>query len=163
MAQSEKKGIIAQFKEFINRGNVIDLAVGVIVGGAFTTIVNTLVNDIVNPFISFLTGGSSEMSGLSVDLGGNVVNFGALIGVIINFLITAAVVFAIVKALNNAQKLGKKVIPGLGGKDGDAAAEDAAESAEPEERRCPFCREPIAEDATRCPHCTSKLEGYSGE
>ena len=82
MAQSEKKGIIVEFKEFINRGNVIDLAVGVIVGGAFTTIVNTLVNDIVNPFISFLTGGSSEMSGLSVDLGGNVVNFGALIGVI---------------------------------------------------------------------------------
>ena len=66
-------------------------------------------------------------------------------------------------AMEIARVLDLRPIPGLGGKDGDAAAEDAAESAEPEERRCPFCREPIAEDATRCPHCTSKLEGYSGE
>ena len=151
-----KSKILNEFKEFINRGNVIDLAVGVIVGGAFTTIVNALVNDVVNPFISFLTGGSSEMSGLSVDLGGNVNNFGVLLGAVINFLITAVVVFAIVKALNNAQKLGKKVIPGLNGSDAEAAEE-------PKPRLCPYCKQEIAEDATRCPHCTSKLEGYAGE
>lgn len=168
--QEGKKGIVAEFKEFINRGNVIGLAVGVIVGGAFNTIVNTLVGNVINPFISFLTGGSSGMSGLSVDLGGNIVNFGALIGAVINFLITAAVVFAIVKALNKAQDLGKKVVPKLGVKGGgDSAAkapdEEGATAADEarQARLCPFCREPIAEDATRCPHCTSKLEGYSGE
>ena len=151
-----KSKILNEFKEFINRGNVIDLAVGVIVGGAFTTIVNALVNDVVNPFISFLTGGSSEMSGLSVDLGGNVINFGVLLGAVINFLITAVVVFAIVKALNNAQKLSKKVIPGLNGSDDEVVEE-------PKPRLCPYCKQEIAEDATRCPHCTSKLEGYAGE
>lgn len=146
--------IVQEFKEFINRGSVVDLAVGVIVGGAFTTIVNSLVNDVVNPFISFLTGGSGEMAGLAVTLGGNVINFGAFIGAIINFLITALVVFSIVKALNKVQRLGQKVIPGT---------EPKAAPAAPTPRTCPYCMQAIDDRATRCPHCTSKLEGYSGE
>lgn len=168
------KKIVQEFKEFINRGNVVDLAVGVIVGGAFTTIVNSLVNDVVNPLISFLTGGSNEMTGLTVDLGGSVIDFGAFVGAVVNFLITAVVVFAIVKALNKAQKLGQKVVPGFAGrggegKDGDkggaaasgGAAPTAPDGGEPQ-RVCPYCRQEIDPQATRCPHCTSKLEGYTG-
>ena len=162
------KKIVQEFKEFINRGNVVDLAVGVIVGGAFTTIVNSLVNDVVNPLISFLTGGSNEMTGLTVDLGGSVIDFGAFVGAVVNFLITAVVVFAIVKALNKAQKLGQKVVPGLAGKGGEGkdgdkgdAAPTAPDGGEPQ-RVCPYCRQEIDLQATRCPHCTSKLEGYTG-
>ena len=72
-----KKGILAEFQEFISRGNVMDLAVGVIIGGAFTAIVNSLVTNVISPLISFITGGSTEVPGMAVSLGGNTVDFGA--------------------------------------------------------------------------------------
>ncbi len=147
-------GLIKEFKEFISRGNVIDLAVGVIIGGAFTAIVNSLVNDIINPIISILTGGTGQVAGMSILLNGVEIKFGSFLGAVISFLITAAVLFLIIKAFNNAQKL-TKVIPGIG-KDGE-------EEAAPEPRTCPYCKQEIADDATRCPHCTSKLEGFDGE
>ena len=146
-------GLIKEFKEFISRGNVIDLAVGVIIGGAFTAIVNSLVNDIINPIISILTGGTDQVAGMSILLNGVEIKFGSFLGAVISFLITAAVLFLIIKAFNNAQKL-TKVIPGVGGKEEEAA---------PEPRVCPYCKQEIADDATRCPHCTSKLEGFDGE
>ena len=105
MARDGKKGIIAEFAEFINRGNVMDLAVGVIIGGAFTAVVNSLVNNVIQPLISFLTGGTKGVPGLSIDLNGSVVDFSAFISAIINFLITAAAVFAIVKALNELNRI----------------------------------------------------------
>ena len=95
------RNIAKEFQEFINRGNVMDLAVGVIIGGGFTAVMaNSLVGDVIQPLISFVTGGGTEVPGLALDLNGNVVNFSAFISAIINFLITAAAVFAIVKALN---------------------------------------------------------------
>lgn len=154
MAGDKKKGIIAEFAEFINRGNVMDLAVGVIIGGAFTAVVNSLVESVIQPLISFLTGGAEGVPGLSIDLNGNVIDFSAFISAIINFLITAAAVFAIVKALNKLNELK------------DLAAEKAGlakkeeEEAAPAPRTCPYCKSEIADDATRCPHCTSKLDGY---
>ena len=94
------KKIVKEFQDFISRGSVVDLAVGVIVGGAFTTIVNSLVANIIQPLISFITGGGAEIPGLAINLNGNIVDFGAFLSAVINFLITAAAVFAIVKALN---------------------------------------------------------------
>ena len=146
-------GLLKEFKEFISRGNVMDLAVGVIIGGAFTAIVNSLVNDIINPLISILTGGTEQVSGMSVVFNGVEIKFGNFLGAIISFLITAAVLFAIIKAFNNAQKLAK-LVPGVGGKEEEAA---------PEPRVCPYCKQEIADDATRCPHCTSVLPGFDGD
>lgn len=120
----EKKSIIAEFKEFINRGSAIDMAVGIIIGGAFTTIVNSLINDIINPLISIITGGGVVGQGLSIQVGSAVINFGALIGAIINFLLIAIVVFAIIKSMNTmrdkAAALTKK-------KEEEAAAEPEPE------------------------------------
>lgn len=154
---NEKKGILAEFQEFISRGNVMDLAVGVIIGGAFTAIVNSLVENVINPLISFLTGGSTEVPGMAISLGGNVVDFGAFLGAIINFLITAAAVFAIVKSLNALNEMKEKAAQKVG------LVKEEEEQAAPAPRLCPFCRQEIPEDATRCPHCTSKLDGYENE
>lgn len=154
MARGGKKGIIAEFAEFINRGNVMDLAVGVIIGGAFTAVVNSLVSNVIQPLISFLTGGTKGVPGLSIDLNGSVVDFSAFISAIINFLITAAAVFAIVKALNELNRI-KDIAAEKAG-----LAKKAEEDAKPAPRLCPYCKQEIAGNATRCPHCTSKLEGY---
>ncbi|MGN0079210.1 MAG: MscL family protein, partial [Eggerthellaceae bacterium] len=76
----KSKGLIAEFKEFINQGNAMDMAVGVIIGGAFTAIVNSLIDDIINPVISIVTGGGEVGQGLSIQIGSAVINFGSLIG-----------------------------------------------------------------------------------
>lgn len=102
------KALLNEFKEFINRGNVMDMAVGVIIGGAFTAIVTSLTDNIINPLIAVIAGGSAtEISGLVVP--GTNIDFGAFIGACINFLIVAAIVFAIVKAFNKAQEIGDKL------------------------------------------------------
>ena len=100
----KSKGLIAEFKEFINQGNAMDMAVGVIIGGAFTAIVNSLIDDIINPVISIVTGGGEVGQGLSIQIGSAVINFGSLIGAIINFLLIALVVFAIVKSMNTMKE-----------------------------------------------------------
>ena len=105
----EKKGFIAEFKEFISRGNVIDLAVGVIIGTAFTAIVNSLVDDIVMPIIGYLIGGVSFESFKATlpAIAGNdpaVIAYGAFIQAVINFLLIALVVFCVIKAINKMQK-----------------------------------------------------------
>lgn len=106
MTKDGKKGIVAEFAEFINRGNVMDMAVGVIIGGAFTAVVNALVTNVIQPLISFVTGGAPGVPGLSIDLNGSVIDFSAFISAVINFLITAAAVFAIVKAMNEVTASG---------------------------------------------------------
>ena len=155
MADKKKKTILEEFGEFIARGNVMDLAVGVIVGGAFTTVVNSLVEDVVNPFVSIFTGGTADVPGMAITINGISIDFGAFLGSILNFLITAAAVFAIVKALNafnEAKELAAKKV-GL-----EKKQEEEARAPEP--RRCPYCLSEIPDAACRCPNCTSKLEGY---
>lgn len=147
------KRVIEEFVAFISRGNVIDLAVGVIIGGAFTSVVNSLVNNVITPLISFLTGGTPEVGGLTLVLGGQELNFSAFIGDIISFLITALAVFAIIKAVNAAAELKELAAKKAG------LAKETEEKPKP--RTCPFCKQEIADDATRCPHCTAKLEGYA--
>lgn len=133
------KGFINEFKEFINRGNVMDLAVGVIIGGAFTAIVTALTTSIINPTIEVIAGGGTEtISGLVVP--GTNIDFGAFIAAVLNFLIIAFVVFLLVKGINKVQSVGKK------------------EESQVEAPLCPYCKTEIPEGATRCPHCTSILD-----
>ena len=137
------KSFIKEFKEFISKGNVMDMAVGVIIGGAFTAIVTSLVDDILMPLISILTGGL-DFSGLSIALGTGegaaTFNYGAFITAVINFLLIALVIFLIIKALN---KFSKK--------------QEDDKKEEPTTKICPHCKSEINIEATRCPHCTSEL------
>ena len=153
MAQG-KRGIVAEFQEFISRGNVIDLAVGVIIGGAFTTVVNSLVSNIITPLLSFLTGGAPGVPGMSITLGGQTIDFSAFIGDVISFLITAAAVFSIVKGVNAFNEM-RDLAAERAGLPTNQGRESATEP-----RTCPYCRQEIADEATRCPHCTAALEGY---
>lgn len=138
------KKFFSEFKEFINRGNVMDLAVAVIIGGAFTSIVTALTTNIINPLISVIAGGGADtISGLVVP--GTDIDFGAFISACINFLIVAFVVFLLVKAVNKAQDLGNK----LTGK------EEEAPKAAPV---CPYCLEEVKEGATRCSHCAGVFD-----
>lgn len=134
--------IVNEFKEFVARGNVMDMAVGIIVGGAFTAIVNSLVTDIINPLITLLTGGSALAPSLVVAG----IDFGKFIGQIINFLIISFVVFCMVKGLNSMRA---KM---------DAVSKKPCEDkpAEPAPT-CPYCLEEVKAGATRCPHCGSEL------
>ncbi len=134
------KKFLGEFKKFIARGNVMDMAVGIIIGGAFTSIVTSLVNDIINPIIGLVGGKNFDQ--YSVTLNGTaVLNYGKFITAVINFLIVAFVVFLILKTVNNiAEKFSKK--------------EDAPKKT----KKCPFCKTEIDIEATRCPHCTSILE-----
>ena len=135
------KKFIAEFKEFISRGSVMDLAVGMIIGAAFTAIVTSLVEDIIMPIVSLAMGGINvDQIGIQL-AGGEVIRIGAFIGAIINFIIIAFVIFMIVKTLNKLQERRKS------GEDGEA----------PTVKICPFCQSEIHIDATRCPNCTSEL------
>ena len=128
-----------EFKQFISKGNVTYMAVGVIVGGAFTGIVNALVEDIINPAITLITGGSgTEVGGLNF----NGIDLGAFISAVINFLIIAFVLFNVVKAVNKMQSVVKK----------DEPAEEPAPAPV-----CPHCLEEVKEGATRCPHCGGEI------
>ena len=137
--------IANEFKEFIARGNMMDMAVGIIIGGAFTAIVNSLVADIIQPFITFVSGGTSETAS-SLVIPGTTIDFGAFISACINFLIIAIVVFCLIKGMNSLKAAGEKVL----GKEKEEEEEAAP-------RTCPFCFEEIHDEATRCPHCTAEL------
>ena len=158
---SEKKGFFASFAEFINRGSVIDLAVGVIIGGAFQGIVKSLVEDLIMPFVGLVTGGINFTDQFLVlklpegaesgtvyaslqaakDAGATVFAYGSFVTAVINFLIMALVIFALVRTINNLRDFRKKPV-------------DEA----PTTKQCPFCKSEIDIEATRCPHCTSVIE-----
>ena len=138
------------FKKFAMRGNVIDMAVGVIIGGAFGKIVTSVVNDIVMPPVGMLLG-NVDFSNLFISLNGKeyatleaakkagapVLAYGSFMNTVIDFLILAFIIFMMIRQIN---KLTPEPEP------------------KPEPRVCPYCKSEIADDATRCPHCTSHLE-----
>ncbi|MCR5785380.1 MAG: large conductance mechanosensitive channel protein MscL [Eubacterium sp.] len=136
------KGFIGEFKAFIMRGNVLDLAVGVIIGGAFTAIVTSLNEDIITPILGIF--GGTDFSNLTVKLGTGdaapVLSYGNFITAVINFLITALVIFCIVKTINKAADKLKK-----------------EEEAAPTTKKCPYCQSEIDILAVKCPHCTSDI------
>ena len=144
---SKGKGFISEFKKFIMRGNVVDMAVGVIVGGAFTSIVTSLNQDILTPILGIF--GGTDFSSLTVTLGSGenapVLAYGNFITAIINFLITALVIFCIIKLLNSLNDRLKK-------------KDETPAPAAPTTKICPYCKSTVAIDAVRCPHCTSELD-----
>lgn len=150
-------GVISEFKTFVNRGNVVDMAVGVIIGGAFTTVVTSFTANIVNPLINFVTGTTNGTPNLTVSVPGTTIvfDFGAFIGSVVNFLIVAITVFLMVKAFNKAQSLGEKGAKNLAKKAGREVGADAEPKTLPP--ACPYCLEEVKEGATRCPHCAAEL------
>ena len=134
------KKFLEEFKKFALRGNVLDMAVGVIVGGAFTGIVTSLTANFINPLLNLImTGGAGEISdGVAWTLGAAVASF---LTTVVNFLITAFVLFLLLKGINKLVTLGKK-------KEAPAA---------PTTKKCPYCLSEIPIAATRCAHCTSEL------
>ena len=101
-------GFLAEFKTFIARGNVMDMAVGVIIGGAFSAITTSLINDIIMPLLGILTG-SISFADLSVEIGGAVVTYGNFVQAVLNFLVMAFVVFCMVKAMNSFHRKKEEV------------------------------------------------------
>lgn len=128
-----------EFKEFISRGSVIDMAIGLVMGSAFTAIVTAVVDNILMPIITGLTAGVNYED-LVVNVGGATLKIGSVINAIITFLIIALFMFFVVKAINKMKR---------------------EEPADPTTKTCPHCKSEIPLGATRCPNCTSKLEGYT--
>ncbi len=139
------KKLLSEFRDFIAKGNVLDLAVGVIIGGAFSTIVTSLTDNIIKPLINCI--GGAKVQGKIHLVGENYIDYGAFISAIINFLIMAVIIFAIVKCVNEltaaASKLAKK--------------KEEEEEPAPTTKICPFCKSEIDINATKCPHCTSDI------
>lgn len=136
------KKLINEFKEFAVKGNVLDMAIGMVVGSAFTSIVKALVDNIFLPAISIITGTINYDSwNVTIGTGENapVIGFGTLASAVVTFVIVALCMFMIVKGINTLKR-NKEEQPAV------------------PKRVCPFCKMEIAQDATRCPHCTSELE-----
>ena len=131
------KKFIEEFKAFALRGNVMDMAIGVIIGGAFTSIVTSLTENLINPILGLF--GGTDLSGFVLNLGGVELRYGAFITSIINFLIMAFVLFCLLKAVNKLTALGKK----------------PEAPAEPTTKVCPFCCREIPIKAVKCAHCGS--------
>ncbi len=130
-----------EFKKFISKGNVIDMAIGLVMGSAFTAIVNAVVDGILMPIISGLTAGV-DYEDLAINFFGAKLQIGNVINAIITFLIISSFLFIIVKAINKTKK---------------------EEVVEKTTKICPHCQSEINIKATRCPNCTTKLEGFSEE
>lgn len=159
MAKKNKKGIMEEFKEFAIKGNMIDLAVGMIIGSAFNAIVSSLVKDMLTPLLGLLTG-KVDFTQLYIPLDGNTYatlaeaeeagvacfKYGSFISGLINFLIMAFVVFLFVRGINKVRtKMDEK---------NKAPEEPKA----PTTKICPYCKSEISIEATKCPHCTSELK-----
>lgn len=153
------KKFFKEFRDFISKGDVLSMAVGIIIGAAFTAIVTALTTNILNPILNTIIGGIS-FDNMKVDIklpwvksmveSGKLeayptINFGAFLSAVITFLVTAFTLFLIIKGFNSAKKLTEK-------------KQEEEATAAPTTKICPHCMSEIHIDATRCPHCTSELE-----
>lgn len=155
------KKFFQEFKEFIMKGNVIDMAVGVIIGAAFKDIVTSLTNNIISPILGIFGGvdfnsykwviSTKEVINADgvVEIVENAIGYGSFLTAVINFLIMAFIIFCLVKLIAGVEHFGKNI-----GKKKNAEEETPPA---PTTKVCPFCKSEIAIDATRCPHCTSEL------
>lgn len=147
-ANGKKKvgGFLGEFKEFALKGNVMSMAVGVLIGGAFSGLVTSLTDNVINPILNcFGNVSDSEVANLSIKLGstGQSILLGTFIADVVNFIILAFIVFLLVKGMNRLLEAGKK----------------EEEAAAPATKECPFCKSEIAIKAVKCPHCTSDIKG----
>lgn len=129
------KKFIQEFKTFALRGNVMDMAIGVLIGGAFSGIITSLTDNFINPIINEIMGNASYTAEDIATFGSN------FLASVINFFITALILFCLLKAMNKLLSIGHK----------------EEEPAAPTTKVCPYCKSEIPIDATRCPHCTSEL------
>lgn len=139
--------MLKEFKEFALRGNVLDLAVGVIIGAAFQNLVTSLTTNIISPILGCFS--EVDFSGWKLTIGNLNLTYGAFITDVINFIIMAFIVFLMVKFMNKLAELGKHDKP--------------VAPAEPTTKVCPHCYNEININATRCPYCTSELEAVKTE
>ena len=151
--------MLKEFKEFISKGNVMDLAIGVIIGSAFSDIVKALTSSFIQPLLNLI--GGAEVKG-TIPLGdsGQALDYGTFLTAVINFLIVAFVLFLMVKAVNTANKRSKERLEKLAAKVPlkGKKSNKAEDEKEPETKLCRYCMTEISYKATRCPHCTSILE-----
>ena len=155
-------GMLKEFKEFATKGNVVDMAIGVIIGGAFQKIVTSLVNDLIMPAISIFTG-KMDFSELSITIGEASIMYGSFITSVVDFLIIAFSIFIALKVINKlnnrtkadfskiAKKSNKRFLKKL-------ASKEEEKKAEPTTKVCPYCYSEINIKATKCPCCTSDLD-----
>ena len=131
------KKFLAEFKEFINRGNVVDMAVGVIIGAAFKAIVDSVVNDLISPLIGIIF--RQDFSDLTIKVFDAQIRYGAFIMAVLNFFIVAVALFSLIKIINMLHRKKEE------------------EPAPVTTKTCPYCKSEISIEATRCPHCTSEV------
>ncbi len=134
--------MLKEFKEFVMRGNVLDLAIAVIIGGAFGKIIASLVGDILMPLIGLISGGI-DFGGLTLTVGNATVKYGSFIQTVLDFILVAFTIFLIVKAANKLRK---------------PAPAPATAPVEQTSKECPYCYSTISIKATRCPNCTSEVK-----
>lgn len=150
--------MLKEFKEFATKGNIMDLAVGVVIGGAFQSIIASLVNDIIMPAISILTG-KVDFSDMVFTVGNASIKYGNFITAIVNFLIIAFSIFIVINYLNNFNRKMEAISLGqvekLNKKLGKTKKEEPV--VEPTVKICPFCYSEIPYKATKCAHCTSDI------
>lgn len=139
------KKFFSEFKAFISRGNVMDMAVGIIIGGAFTSIVSSLVSDIITPLLGLFGGMNFDRYSWKIT-GDVTLNYGKFITAVINFLIMAFIIFVMMRAMNAMSKKFEK-------------KKDEVKTT----KKCFYCKSEIPIKATRCPHCTSMLEEIAEE
>ena len=158
--------MLKEFKEFATRGNIMDMAIGVVIGGAFQSIVNSLVNDIIMPAVSMLTG-KVDFSSMVFTVGDVSIKYGNFITAIVNFLIIAFSIFLAITYINKLSKKMEdlkhgqidKITSKIIKKGKKNKTEEKPEApAEPLVKTCPYCFSEINYKATKCPHCTSDLE-----
>ena len=149
-----------EFKEFATKGNIVDMAIGVIIGGAFQKIVTSLVNDLIMPTISIFTG-KVDFSNLVITVGGASIQYGSFITTVVDFLIIAFSIFIVIRSINKLSNSTKENMEKLAKKTKFSKKVKKKEEevpVEPKTKKCPYCYSEIDYHATRCPHCTSMLE-----
>lgn len=149
--------MLKEFKEFALKGNIIDMAIGVIIGGAFQKIVSSLVNDIIMPALAIFTG-KVDFSDLVITVGNSSIKYGSFITTIVDFLIIAFSIFIAIRTINKLNDKAKENLDKVSHKNKIFKKNKAKDTVEePTTKICPFCFSEINIKATRCPHCTSDL------
>ena len=151
--------MLKEFKEFALKGNIMDMAIGVIIGGAFQKIVTSLVNDIIMPAISIFTG-KVDFSDLVVTVGNSSIKYGSFITTIVDFLIIAFSIFIAIRTINKLNDRAKQDLDKMSKKSKFFKSKKKKDEpiVEPTTKVCPYCLSEINIKAIRCPHCTSELE-----
>ncbi len=149
--------MLKEFKEFATKGNIMDMAIGVIIGGAFQKIVTSLVNDLIMPIITIFTG-KVNFSDLTLTIGNSSIKYGSFITTIIDFLIIAFSIFIAIRSFNKLSASTKENIENLKKKIGDTDETEEMQPQEPATKQCPYCLSEIPYKAVKCAHCTADLE-----